>query len=589
MGSSSSKRQALDSVERHEDDMISLGSTDSNGESKLDKLFRKSTKANPNVAEQSKETKWSNPDPYSALPPTLNANGPRTDFVRFIRESRGSAEEKSDSRGEGNDYIDLSSSRRGSNHSDRGQQRAVKGPSARTPRHAAHHDSDDDNSNHLSYTLHNSKLQPPTPWWRRYRPQENRSSCWAPATITYASEKRKRAQRQQGSDRSNKRKHDEISKRDPYHSTSHPNAQDVYLLAEWTRAAHRPWLEFIPLLPSNIKAMAQMHIECTEFFYSYLQPRGYENRMRQQVIDNLQRFFDAHFPGCMVRSFGSFAAGLYLPTADMDVVIITQDFVKNNRQVFGDGRGQVRFGSVNKKLVKSDLHSGRVTPLLHARVPLIKYVDQATHLRVDLSFENFSGLVTNDRYNLWLQRYEGLAPLVVMIKLYLNMRDFDDPSQGGIGGFTVTCLVVFLLHHWAELTTADFKPGGNLGFALYKFFDFYGNRQTFDVHKDEINMRSMEKKEKQQRSPALVIRDPDDPSNNIARASKNAPYILSAFNDAFKRLNNRMDEIERTRRDDEMRLSILDVLYTGDYEPFNKQRFFLLDLDDDTANLTARY
>lgn len=163
-----------------------------------------------------------------------------------------------------------------------------------------------------------------------------------------------------------------------------------------------------------------------------------------------------------------------------------------------------------------------------------------------MSFENPTGLVTNQTYAAWYQQYRELPPLVALVKLYLNMRGFDDPSVGGIGGFTATCLCVYLLHNWRTISGRQSSPGANMGFLLYKFFDFYGHGASFDMQQKSINMNTMRLDHKQSPDPSLVVLDPDNSSNNIAKASRNAAMIFAAFNDAFKRLDLRLREASKT-------------------------------------------
>ena len=48
--------------------------------------------------------------------------------------------------------------------------------------------------------------------------------------------------------------------------------------------------------------------------------------VREDILDRLQVAVRHEMPNCDVHCFGSFAAGLYLPNADMDVVVISQSF-----------------------------------------------------------------------------------------------------------------------------------------------------------------------------------------------------------------------------------------------------------------------
>lgn len=58
-------------------------------------------------------------------------------------------------------------------------------------------------------------------------------------------------------------------------------------------------------------------------FYQFVKPRDFEDVVRQRLIDDLQDRVKDFNPNARIRAFGSFPAGLYLPTADMDLVCVS--------------------------------------------------------------------------------------------------------------------------------------------------------------------------------------------------------------------------------------------------------------------------
>lgn len=53
------------------------------------------------------EPKWSNPDPYAALPPTIDNNHKRKDYVQLIRKAKADAGEKKALLADTEDFISL--------------------------------------------------------------------------------------------------------------------------------------------------------------------------------------------------------------------------------------------------------------------------------------------------------------------------------------------------------------------------------------------------------------------------------------------------------------------------------------------------
>ncbi len=119
---------------------------------------------------------------------------------------------------------------------------------------------------------------------------------------------------------------------------------------------------------------------------------------------------------------------------------------------------------------------GSVEVIASAKVPIIKFVDRITAIKVDVSFENDTGLVANETFSIWKRQYPAVPILVAVIKQFLMMRGLNEVQFGGLGGFSVTCLVVSLLQNMPRVQVGLFAPEQNLGEVLIEFLDFYGNR-----------------------------------------------------------------------------------------------------------------
>ena len=208
--------------------------------------------------------------------------------------------------------------------------------------------------------------------------------------------------------------------------------------------------------------------------------------MRSDLLERLQKFVDKWgHKTCKVHCFGSFAAGLYLPNADMDVVVISDQFFKGGMPMACQTPKQMY--SFGNQLQQAQMaQRGSVDVVSHAKVPIIKFVDKTTGLRVDMSFENMNGIVANGTFQQWKAQYPAMPILVTVMKQFLMMRGLNEVVNGGIGGFTVTCLVTSLLQNMPRLQMGEFRPEDNLGEILLEFLDFYGN--LFDCSRVAIRM-----------------------------------------------------------------------------------------------------
>lgn len=189
--------------------------------------------------------------------------------------------------------------------------------------------------------------------------------------------------------------------------------------------------------------------------------------------------------GCNVYSFGSFAADLYLPNADMDVVVISDDFATYGEPTAcQSGSSMYKFAAqVRASFMAKD---GSIEVITKAKVPIIKFVDRLTSIKVDMSFENYTGISANKTFIKWKSQQPAIPILVTAIKQFLMMRGLNEVVNGGLGGFSVTCLVTSLLQNMPRVQTGELIPELHLGEVLIEFLDFYGNQ--LDISRTGIMM-----------------------------------------------------------------------------------------------------
>lgn len=229
---------------------------------------------------------------------------------------------------------------------------------------------------------------------------------------------------------------------------------------------------------------SRLHKEICDY-YDYVKPRHFERKIREDLVLRLESCMSKLYPGITVESFGSFASGLYLPTADMDLVIISDEYRKS---------GYARLGttlSFMHRFAKQLGRAGMTRPesvevIWHAKVPIIKFVDRLTGLKVDLSFENVSGIVALETFHIWKKQFPAMPVLVTLVKQFLLIRGLNEVFTGGLGGFTVICIVVSMLQHLPQLQSGNMNQEHHLGELFMNFLDLYGNK--FNLVTNAISM-----------------------------------------------------------------------------------------------------
>jgi non-canonical poly(A) RNA polymerase PAPD5/7 len=198
------------------------------------------------------------------------------------------------------------------------------------------------------------------------------------------------------------------------------------------------------------------------------------------------KVLEQQYRGCRLHCFGSYAAGIYLPTADMDLCFVSDEYANGGYPIFNLNRKTLRrfMDVLVQKGVAAD--DGQEV-IVGAKVPIIKFIDARTRLRVDVSFENTTGITAVGTFNDWKQQFPAMPIMVTLLKQFLLMRGLGEVFSGGLGGFSITCLVVSLLQHMPAVQSGNMKPEHNLGEFLLEFLDFYGN--CFNMETTAISMK----------------------------------------------------------------------------------------------------
>lgn len=259
----------------------------------------------------------------------------------------------------------------------------------------------------------------------------------------------------------------------------------------------------------------ELHKEILEFC-DEASPQPSERTMRDEVVQRVRTFVKSRWPGTEVKVFGSFNTGLYLPTSDIDIVVL----------------GNCALYSLELELQSSNMFTpGSLNVLRRASVPIIKYEDKETKVKVDICFNMESGLKSAEKVKEYLKQYPLLKKMLLVVKQYLHQQDLNEVYTGGIGSYSVILLIVSFFQHCPKSDLGD----GNLGVLLTNFFEFYG--KTFDYSKNGIRLDGGGSYfNKTIFDNTLMIKDPADPTN-IIKGAWNIWKVKNAFGRAFDSLS----------------------------------------------------
>ena len=273
-----------------------------------------------------------------------------------------------------------------------------------------------------------------------------------------------------------------------------------------------------------------LHEEICDF-YHYMKPRPSEVHMRRDVFMRVTHIIQSRWPQARVSVFGSMLTGLFLPTSDIDLV------------VFGNWPKLPLF-SLEEEFRKADIAmDGSILVLDKTTVPIIKFIDKLTEVKVDISFNQETGLRSAEAIHQYIQEYPILPKLVLVLKQFLTQRQLNEVYYGGISSYSLILLLVSFLQLHPRYCATD--TNANLGVLLIEFFELYG--RNFNYMKTGISLTEggyYFSKEELTQEPEysgenafLYIKDPISPMENAGRGCFGMWQVKQAFEHAYLRLH----------------------------------------------------
>ncbi|GLT83350.1 hypothetical protein SLE2022_016440 [Rubroshorea leprosula] len=275
--------------------------------------------------------------------------------------------------------------------------------------------------------------------------------------------------------------------------------------------------------------MLQLHKEILDFC-DFLSPTPEEQASRDAAVECVFDVIKYIWPNCKAEVFGSFRTGLYLPTSDIDVVILESGIKNPQTGLVALSRALSQRGIAKKMQV-----------IAKARVPIIKFVEKKSGVSFDISFDADNGPKAAEFIQDAVSKWPPIRPLCLILKVFLQQRELNEVYSGGIGSYALLSMLMAMLQSLRETQTS---PELNLGVLLVHFFDFYGRKlNTADVGvscngRGTFFLKSSRGFANKGRPFLISIQDPQTPENDIGKNSFNYIQIKSAFAMAFTTLTN---------------------------------------------------
>ncbi|KAI9911715.1 hypothetical protein PsorP6_009369 [Peronosclerospora sorghi] len=165
----------------------------------------------------------------------------------------------------------------------------------------------------------------------------------------------------------------------------------------------------------------------------------------EAMIENVRTCVQSLWPQSHVETFGSYATGIWLPSSDVDLVILNVVEMQECSTFLA-----TQLNKLAKVLETKDWVDSLVV-LESARVPVLKLVSTQSAVPMDITFEStatHSGLLARDLVQRYADTMPELYPLAIVLKQMLRERELNDAYTGGLSSYSIVLMVIHFLQLW---------------------------------------------------------------------------------------------------------------------------------------------
>ncbi|MFT7811851.1 terminal uridylyltransferase 7 isoform X1 [Arapaima gigas] len=190
-----------------------------------------------------------------------------------------------------------------------------------------------------------------------------------------------------------------------------------------------------PMTPKFLRILNEVCIQC----YRDFAPDDIEEKVREHILLDLEKFIRHQFEGAKLRLFGSSKNGFGFKQSDLDICMVLEGHQTSE--------GLDCLGIIDQLARVLRKHSGlrNIIPITTAKVPIVKFFHVRTGLEGDISLYNTLALHNTKL----LACYAAVDPRVkhvcYVMKVLSKVCDIGDASRGSLSSYAYTLMVLFFL------------------------------------------------------------------------------------------------------------------------------------------------
>ncbi|KAJ3809281.1 hypothetical protein F5876DRAFT_44196, partial [Lentinula aff. lateritia] len=309
-----------------------------------------------------------------------------------------------------------------------------------------------------------------------------------------------------------------------------------------------PWMIAVDI-PSCTSIYELFHQEIITF-EEWISPTPAEKEVRNFIIEAIVKALKVIYPRATVSAFGSTETGLYLPSGDIDLVL-DLTFMP------ADSDFKLCLRQLAQNLEDLGLAApGSIEVIERAQVPIVKFKSVYGLVPIDLSLNQSNGiagasffrqfLFDGPNNQLRLMTDEGtlaFRSLVLILKILLESRGLEQVFSGGLSSYSVMCLVLSHLQLNPLARQGRHSSKTFLAALLLELLDLYGTRLDFNrvsvSVEDGGRLQDQKMRSRGQLMDAsIVVEDPVNHVNNIARGCFQLEHVKALFNETYATLES---------------------------------------------------
>ena len=303
--------------------------------------------------------------------------------------------------------------------------------------------------------------------------------------------------------------------------------EDIPEVITITDSVTPPWMSLMTF-PSHLSDekgtfFFRLHQEICAFS-KWVEPTRDEVCMRAELVETVTRAVRKIHKAADVAVFGSVYTGLCLPTADLDLAVTGLTIKHLSR------KDKKHLMKRLAKILVDDKVAAKVEVVDTARVPIVKIVTLKDRVSIDIAFGlDRNPRRTSDWVKAQIAKFPALKPLVLILKVYLMLRNFNEPFYGGIGSYLLVALVVAFLKNHASMRNSTVFSACNLGHLLFDFFRFFGE----ELDEENVGFASNGSLQPNKYGSLLSCESPDDPYLDLGQPAFEYSEIKKCFRNTY--------------------------------------------------------